>query len=100
MRLPLAYPGSDDIHCSSRKTKQGNSTGNQHLYSARSQTVVGAGSDVKAMAPEAERSLAMLRYAQSRDARAIAPFEATLGEIDCLVDLVFYHQMRLEDLIA
>ena len=31
---------------------------------------------------------------------AVAPFEATLGEIDCLGDLVLYHQMRLEDLIA
>lgn len=60
---------------------------------------MGSDSDVKAMAPEAERSLAMLRYAQSPEARALAPFEATLGEIDCLVDLVFNHQMRLEDLI-
>ena len=55
--------------------------------------------DVKAMVPVAERSLANLRYAQSPEARALAPFEATLGEIDCLVDLVFNHHMRLEDLI-
>ena len=58
-----------------------------------------AESDVKAMVPEAERSLVMLRYAQSPEARALALFEATLGEIDCLVDLIFYHHMSLEDLI-
>ena len=82
------------------KTHQGNSTGNQLLYSARFQTPVGTASDVKAMTPEAARSLAMLRYAQSPEARALAPFEATLGEIDCLVDLVVNHHMRLEYLIA
>ena len=56
--------------------------------------------DAKPMLPEAERTLAMLRYAQSPEARAMAPLEATLGEIDCLVELVFYYGMRLEDLIA
>ena len=60
---------------------------------------MGAESDVKAMLPEAERTLAALRYAQSEEARRIAPFEATLGEIDCLMDLLFYHQVPLEDLI-
>ena len=55
--------------------------------------------DGEAMVQAAERTLAALRYAQSEEARRVAPFEATLGEIDCLVDLVLYHQMRLEDLI-
>jgi hypothetical protein len=48
---------------------------------------MGNGGDGKAMLPEAERTLAALRYAQSEEARRIAPFEATLGEIDCLADL-------------
>jgi hypothetical protein len=48
---------------------------------------MGDGGDGKAMPPEAQRTLAALRYAQSEEARRIAPFEATLGEIDCLADL-------------
>ena len=52
------------------------------------------------MLPEAQRTLAALRYAQSEEARRIAPFEATLGEIDGLVDLVFYHHIPLKDLIS
>ena len=59
---------------------------------------MGDGGDGKAMLPEAERSLAALRYAQSEEARRIAPFEATLGEIDCLADLIFNHGLKLEDL--
>ena len=50
------------------------------------------------MLPEAERTLAALRYAQSEEARRIAPFEATLGEIDCLADLIFNHGLKLEEL--
>ena len=69
------------------------------LKQACFQRLMGNGGDGKAMLPEAQRTLAALRYARSEEARRIAPFEATLGEIDCLVDLVFYHQMRLEDLI-
>jgi hypothetical protein len=56
------------------------------------------GGDDKAMLPEAQRTLAALRYAQSEEARRIAPFEATLGEIDCLADLVFHYGMKLEEL--
>ena len=48
--------------------------------------------------PEAARSLAALRYAQSEEARRLAPFEATLGEIDCLEDLIVNHGFKLEDL--
>ena len=69
------------------------------LKQACFQRLMGNGGDGKAMLPEAERTLAALRYAQSPEARRNAPSEATLGEVDCLVDLVFYHQMRLEDLI-
>lgn len=50
------------------------------------------------MLPEAQRTLAALRYAQSEEARRLAPFEATLGEIDCLADLIFNHGLKLEDL--
>jgi hypothetical protein len=56
------------------------------------------GGDGKAMPPEAQRTLAALRYAQSEEARTIAPFEATLGEIDCLADLIFTHGLKLEEL--
>ena len=59
---------------------------------------MGDGGDGKAMLPEAERSLAALRYAQSEEARRLAPFEATLGEIDCLADLIFNYGLKLEDL--
>jgi hypothetical protein len=59
---------------------------------------MGDGGDGKAMVLEAQRTLAALRYAQSPEARALAPFEATLGEIDCLADLVFHHGMKLEEL--
>ena len=55
---------------------------------------MGDGGDGKAMLPEAERTLAALRYAQSSEARALAPFEATLGEIDCLADLIFNHGLE------
>ena len=50
------------------------------------------------MLPEAQCTLAALRYAQSEEARRIAPFEATLGEIDCLADLIFTHGLNLEEL--
>jgi hypothetical protein len=59
---------------------------------------MGDGGDGKAMLPEARRTLAALRYAQSEEARRIAPFEATLGEIDCLADLIFTHGLNLEEL--
>ena len=57
-----------------------------------------AGGDGKAMVPEAVRTLTALRYAQSPEARGLAPFEATVGEIDCLEDLIFNHGFKLEDL--
>ena len=50
------------------------------------------------MTPEALRTLGALRYAQSAVARGTAPFEATLGEIDCLEDLIFNHGLKLEEL--
>ena len=53
---------------------------------------------MEAMLPETQRTLVALRYAQSEEARRIAPFEATLGEIDCLADLIFNHGLKLEDL--
>ena len=59
---------------------------------------MGGGGDGKAMAMEAERTLAALRYAQSEEARTIDPLNATLGEIDCLADLIFNHGLKLEEL--
>jgi hypothetical protein len=86
--------GIDDTHCSETNTKQGNSTSNLRALSK----LVGTASDDKAMVPEALRTLTALRYAQSPEARGLAPFEATLGEIDCLADLIFNHGLRLEKL--
>ena len=59
---------------------------------------MGNGGDGKAMLPEAQRTLAALRYAQSEEVRRIAPFEATLGEIDCLADVILNHGLKLEEL--
>ena len=67
------------------------------LKSAGFLLLMGDGGDGKAMLPEAQRTLAALRNAQSGEARRIAPFEATLGEIDCLADLIFNHGFELED---
>ncbi len=83
---------------SAANPKQGNNALFEHLNLARFQTLMGDGGDAKAMSAEAQRTLASLRYAQSEEARRVAPFEATLGEIDCLADLVFTHGLKLEDL--
>jgi len=42
------------------------------------------------MSPEAERSLRFLRYAQSPEARTENPLGAMIGELDYLIDLLFY----------
>jgi hypothetical protein len=49
--------------------------------------------------PRAARTLAALRYSQSAEARQLDPLNATLGEIDCLVDLIYTYHFRLEELI-
>ena len=42
------------------------------------------------MSPEAKRSFRFLRYAQLPEARADNPIGAMIGELDYLIDLLFY----------